>query len=336
MQTLFFYCYRFELLPTISADPHEGSGDSSQKNSVSLSRSVSQPAIFPPRPSQVAKLKSVDKHEDDLDIIHQIIETDETTLPHESAGQITDAHGRSLSLSHINDFSSLPIIPNDKSIHHVLKANYFSAPDFSRLESPPSYECSMGLKQEPSRPLTHESRSSSLGDCQAAAACDHVNEHATFSTFDIRRNSRQNSLSTSLGDIHEQRFEGAPPCDVDVPLHSHPILDLHHTSGGGGGGGLDNILREGMFEDPAPFKNRGRLETILSLRLGHQHGSNGRFSAPGDAKTPTGNLSICSQRKSDNRPCTSACIIIGHIRDQCITVMHSCWPPLICSSKHVP
>lgn len=265
---------RFELLPTISADPHEGGGDSSQKNSSSLSRSVSQPVIFPPRPSQVAKLKSANKHEDDLDIIHQIIETDDTTLPpQESAGQITDAH-RSLSLSHINDFSSLPIIPNDKSIHHVLKANYFSAPDFSRLQSPPSYESSLGLKHETSRPLTHESRSSSLGDCQAA--CDRIDEHAPFSTFDIHRNSRQNSL----GDIHEQSFE-ASHCD-GILRNSHNSLGTQHYPPSNGRG----LLGEGMYEE-SPLK--GRLETILSLRLGPQHhGSNGRFSAPGDVKTPTG------------------------------------------------
>lgn len=281
---------RFEVLPTISADPHEGIGDSSQRNPP-LSRSYSQPAIFPPKRSQIAKLKSVNKPEDDLDIINQIIETDETTLPPESAGQINDAHGRSLSLSHINNFSSLPILPsNDESIHHVLKANYFSAPDFSRLESPPSYESCLGVKQEHcSRPLTHGSRSSSMGDCQAA--CDRVDENINFSSFGNRRSSlhTSHSLSNSLGDIHEQPFE-ANPCDsYSVSQNHHASPCVHHLSSDD----LNNISGESEFELPMKMGN-GRLEAILSLRLDHHqhHGHNGRFPMSGtqDVTTPTGKL----------------------------------------------
>jgi len=195
-----------------------------------------------------------------LDIIHQIIETDETTLPQESAGQMTDPHGRSLSLSHLNNFSSLPIIPNDESMNLVLKATYFSAPDFSRLESPPNYDCSLGIKQEQSRPLTHGSRSSSLGDFQASF---------DESAFESRRNSLLSchSLSNSTGDVHTDHYN-------TEPLYKAP--GGHNICANSEG-----LPGEGMFNDQH-FKvnNKGKLETMLSMR--QDMPSNGRrYTVPG-------------------------------------------------------
>ena len=218
---------------------------------------------------------------------------------------MNDSHGRSLSLTHINNFSSLPIIPSDESIHHVLKETYFSAPDFSRLESPPSYETTLGLKHDHSRPLTHGSRSSSLGDCQAA--CDRVDEEASLSvsrSFNNRRSSllsshslsnsqgELNSLSNSQGDLsNEQIFTEPPVCGpiYKVPPTTHRPC-LHSTSS-------ETVTELTRGEGESPTKlvapgvggASGRLEAILSVRLDSHTTHNGGYSVHGlqDVATPT-------------------------------------------------
>ena len=208
---------RFELLPTISAEPQEG-GDSTCKP-ITLSRSVSQPAIYLPKNSHLARLKSLQrdkhKHEDDLDIIKQIIDTDESVVQ-ESPTQLCESntHERSLSLTHINDFSSgsLPILPNDDSIQHVLRANYSSLPDLPHMDSPLSYENALCMpKQEHNQPLTHESRSSSLGDFQIG-----ITEELSMSeSLSERRRSFHSSNNTSS--------------DTGFNSRDHPIANTSHT-----------------------------------------------------------------------------------------------------------
>lgn len=175
----------------------------------SLSRSASQPVVFP-RKHLDRRLNKLNAggggghqtsggcgtgsgggaggsggeggHEDDLDIIKQIIEKDETL--HDTADQVRQGgggiHFRSQSLSHIpgefSSVSSLPTLHHGESMH-LLHSNYFSAPDFSQLSSPPGYNGmkhggagagDVGPGDSPYHQLTHESRSSSLGDCHAA------------------------------------------------------------------------------------------------------------------------------------------------------------------------
>ncbi len=173
----------------------------------SLSRSASQPVVFPHSKHLDRRLNKLNAggghhtsggcgtgsgggagggeggHEDDLDIIKQIIEKDETL--HDTADQVRQGgggiHFRSQSLSHIpgefSSVSSLPTLHHGESMH-LLHSNYFSAPDFSQLSSPPGYNGmkhsgaggagDMGAGDSPYHQLTHESRSSSLGDCHAA------------------------------------------------------------------------------------------------------------------------------------------------------------------------
>lgn len=173
----------------------------------SLSRSISQPVVFP-RKHLERRLNKINagrhhgsagggatgegggeggsgsgglRHEDDLDIIKQIIEKDETL--HDTADQVRQGgmHFRSQSLSHIpgefSSVSSLPTLHHAESMH-LLHSNYFSAPDFSQLGSPPSFTMKHGAGGGSSgdvtgtdssyHQLTHESRSSSLGDCHTS------------------------------------------------------------------------------------------------------------------------------------------------------------------------
>lgn len=209
----FFDIYRFEVLPTIM-DPqgeHTGGEATGDLRSIlpytikSLSRSVSQPVVFP-RKHLDRRLNKINasrthsgagcsgtgnggtgdgemdgssggsKHEDDLDIIKQIIEKDETL--HDTADQVRQGgmHFRSQSLSHIpgefSSVSSLPTLHHAESLH-LLHSNYFSAPDFSQLNSPPSFNAKHGGSDVTEgdlsyHQLTHESRSSSLGDCHTS------------------------------------------------------------------------------------------------------------------------------------------------------------------------
>lgn len=212
---------RFEVLPTImdpQAEHSSGDAAGSDLRSTlsytlkSLSRSASQPVVFPRKhlDRRLNKLNSggggghhtsggcgtgsgggasggsggEGGHEDDLDIIKQIIEKDETL--HDTPDQVRQGggggiHFRSQSLSHIpgefSSVSSLPTLHHGESMH-LLHSNYFSAPDFSQLSSPPGYNGmkhggaggggDMGAGDSPYHQLTHESRSSSLGDCHAA------------------------------------------------------------------------------------------------------------------------------------------------------------------------
>lgn len=259
---------RFELLPTISADPHEVIGDPSSKG-VNLSRSYSQPAIYLSKNSHHARLKSLQrdkqKHEDDLDIIKQIIEKDES-LDEESAGHLgLNAQGRSLSLSHVNDFSSgsLPILPHEDTIQHVLKANYFSVPNISQMESPPNYENALHMPTtEHNHPLNHGSRSSSVGDFQIAYERDGSNLPISR-TFSEQRPALQHSNSflkdPGFGPqvhpsgpldnyhhhhhLHQQKTNSEqikPPSDFDFLTHRHSSPSTEN---------LTDIPNEIHFED---------------------------------------------------------------------------------------
>lgn len=214
-----YFVRRFEVLPTImdpqaehsTADSAAGDLRSTLPYTIkSLSRSASQPIVFPRKhpDRRLNKLNTAGGgqhtssgcgtgsgggaggssggeggHEDDLDIIKQIIEKDETL--HDTADQVRQGggggiHFRSQSLSHIpgefSSVSSLPTLHHGESMH-LLHSNYFSAPDFSQLSSPPGYNGlkhggagagDMGAGDSPYHQLTHESRSSSLSDCHAA------------------------------------------------------------------------------------------------------------------------------------------------------------------------
>ena len=195
---------------------HSGSDTAADLRSLlphsikSLSRSASQPVVFPRKhlERRLNKLNAsrhqggncggsgggateeggVDggtagggsRHEDDLDIIKQIIDKDETL--HDTADQVRQGgmHFRSQSLSHIpgefSSVSSLPTLSHAESMH-LLHSNYFSAPDFSQLGSPPSFGTKHGGGGGANdvvggdlsyHQLTHESRSSSLGDCHSS------------------------------------------------------------------------------------------------------------------------------------------------------------------------
>lgn len=127
--------------------------------SKTLSRTTSQPSLLLPKLLE-KRLKqltggvgvfvngdSQQKHEDDLDIIKQIIETDESMHMVREPGDEEAASGdgdgsdssvgclRSQSLTHIpSQFScsSLPSLHHAESMH-ILHANYNSAPDFSQF-----------------------------------------------------------------------------------------------------------------------------------------------------------------------------------------------------------
>jgi hypothetical protein len=123
--------------------------------SKALSRSASQPAVFPPNKLLEKRIKQLTKgsglfsggsgslkQEDDLDIIKQIIETDAAmSTTDSSASGCGDVETlRSQSLSHIpgqfpQTAGSLPSLPRAESMH-ILHANYNSAPDFMQFGKP--------------------------------------------------------------------------------------------------------------------------------------------------------------------------------------------------------
>ncbi len=155
------------MLPTIS-DPQDvtskslggltvlGGSDGVAMAVKTLSRSTSQPVVFPPNKLLEKRLKQLtkgagvftpgsnsQKHEDDLDILKQIIETDvamATVLCEDGRGGGggcgMDEEMRSQSLTHIpGQFSyagSLPSLHHAESMH-ILHANYNSAPDFMQF-----------------------------------------------------------------------------------------------------------------------------------------------------------------------------------------------------------
>ena len=189
-------------------DPHDSAMNSGTRMgppNKSLARSISQPAIFPGKfekrnliamriihkkgPTESSGNDSL-RHEDDLDIIKQIIDKDQLTDDC-SAEEDPRMHSRSLSLSHIpraidfsNDIGSMSL----PTLHHaesmcMLHTNYNSAPDCSQLGSPPTYENSIG-KPPPSLPplslhvgtLNNTSCHSSLSDLQSI---DHLGGEST-------------------------------------------------------------------------------------------------------------------------------------------------------------
>lgn len=261
---------------------------------------MSQPAIFLPKNSHLARLKSLQrdkhKHEDDLDIIKQIIDKDES-LDQDSATQLRESNipERTLSLSHINEFSSasLPILPHDDSIQHVLRANYFSVPDLPHMESPPSYETTLCMpKQEHNQPLTHDSRSSSLGDFEMGipegnslsgsynerrASFQSSNNTSSDTGFNSRDHPSSRSQTTvSFSNCHPQqktRSESikSPSPDFDFLTHRHSSSSAEN---------LTDIPNEIHFEDirsPSSLTStaasstslmptsKGKIETILGL-----------------------------------------------------------------------
>ena len=142
------------MLPTIS-DPHDScSGAKSGEERLAmavkaLSRSASQPAVFPPNKLLEKRIKQLtkgsglfaggsgsQKQEDDLDIIKQIIETDVTVSSAESCTGSVETL-RSQSLSHIpgqfpQTAGSLPSLLHTENMH-VMHVNYNSAPDFMQF-----------------------------------------------------------------------------------------------------------------------------------------------------------------------------------------------------------
>lgn len=143
------------MLPTIS-DPHDScSGAKSGEERLAmavkaLSRSASQPAVFPPNKLLEKRIKQLtkgsglfaggsgsQKQEDDLDIIKQIIETDVTvsSAAESCTGSVETL--RSQSLSHIpgqfpQTAGSLPSLLHAENMH-VMHVNYNSAPDFMQF-----------------------------------------------------------------------------------------------------------------------------------------------------------------------------------------------------------
>lgn len=164
--------YRFEVLPTINDSKTQAEGGVATREGAlssvvgkGLCRSASQPAVFPPNRMLEKRLKrlskaatagaggsgstanpfssssssSAQKTEDDLDIIEQIIGTDESMTSVDSGEEATGTSLRSQSLTHLpGQFSqfagSLPSLHHAGSMH-VIHANYNSAPDFMQLEN---------------------------------------------------------------------------------------------------------------------------------------------------------------------------------------------------------
>ena len=270
-----FHTCRFEVLPTIM-DPqaeHESTGDLRPMLPYtirSLSRSASQPVVFSHKhlDRRLNKLStsghhsgsrgaggggtgeggmeagngSGSRHEDDLDIIKQIIEKDESL--HDTADQVRQVgmHLRSQSLSHIpgefSSVSSLPTLHHAESMLH-LHSNYFSAPDFSQLRSPPGYNAMLekhsaggvgtgdGGGDGSYHQLTHESRSSSLGDC-----------HAPLGTVTNQQQSQQLvSQQVDKFSLNEDRrgsnFDSQGMVSSYDGAQSAPLTLSHHSEGFG-------------------------------------------------------------------------------------------------------
>ena len=126
-----------------------------------LCRSASQPAVFPPKLLE-KRLKQLTggvgifsgdgsfKHEDDLDILKQIIETDVSMHIADSRdeeGFLNAGSGNTQSLTHIpgqfSGASSLPSLLHAGSMH-MLHTNYDSAPNFMQFGK----SCTMSFENE--------------------------------------------------------------------------------------------------------------------------------------------------------------------------------------------
>ena len=286
----------------------------------SLSRSVSQPVVFP-RKHLDRRLNKMNasrshggagcggtgnrgtgdggmdgsgggsKHEDDLDIIKQIIEKDETL--HDTADQVRQGgmHFRSQSLSHIpgefSSVSSLPTLHHAESMH-LLHSNYFSAPDFSQLNSPPSFNAKHSGSDVTEgdlsyHQLTHESRSSSLGDCHTSLGSvtnqqttqqlggnqQQLQQMGSFvmnserrgSNFDSQNipsayNSASSNSSAQTGPLslshHGNGFEATPQVSTyDFTRHRDSAHSLAYSESDGNQtpAGYDLITRESSISD---------------------------------------------------------------------------------------
>ena len=254
--------FRFEMSTELSK-----SGDVLTGALKALSRSASQPAVFPSKTLE-KKLKqltggtgvfidgdSQQKHDDDLDIIKQIIETDESMHSgRQSGGEGLKGSGRgggggdegdcvtnlrAQSLTHIpNQFSyagSLPSLHHAESMH-VLHANYNSAPDFTQF-------CKPRLMNSPGQ---HH------GNLLSVAPME----------YDSSESMRHNS-------------------------HGESCRDFSATSGigGNGGGGYGNSLSRGFAQDERMLgtqRPRQSLESVYedqSLTGTSSYGSGGNPQA---------------------------------------------------------
>lgn len=124
---------------------------------------------------------------------------------------------------------------------HLLHSNYFSAPDFSQLSSPPSYngmKHSSGVGDMPGdgyHQLTHESRSSSLGDCHAATptslgAITNQQQQPSQDNFGMsgdRRGSIFDSQNSMPAGGYANTPAGAP---ISLPHHSEGFVSPHVTT----------------------------------------------------------------------------------------------------------
>lgn len=116
-------------------------------------------------------------------MIEQIINKDQS-IEHSPSSLPLQDHLRSHSLTNIpseySDMStSMPVLPHAESIP-VLHSNYYSAPDFSQLRSPPSYDSLTATSSKTSPPLgilSHENRSGSLTDFSSEHLGDQVADY---------------------------------------------------------------------------------------------------------------------------------------------------------------
>ena len=224
-------------MPTIS-DPQDISSSKAQgEDGLAMSvvsklcRSASQPAVFPPRLLE-KRLKQLtggtgvftggegtQKHEDDLDIIKQIIETDISMHSVDPGDdRLPEMENlRTQSLDHIPgqfiSAGSLPSLPHAESMH-VLHANYNSAPDFLLFGKPRASslhpvggggEGSYNAGNKEPGPLTHNSHTRSSLDGYHSPNTNL--SYSPFSgqddlagsrkSFDSQSHSRHNSLFES-------------------------------------------------------------------------------------------------------------------------------------------
>lgn len=238
---------RFDILPALQ---EKGVVPPSR----SLSRSASQPDIFPKLKGKLATKFPAALHStsgshqrDDLDFIQQIINEDRSLDDGLVSLKDSGSQVRSQSLSHIPGFlssASLPVLPHADSIP-ILHSNYNSAPDFSLIRSPPDYDISTAVQKTtpPMATLTHESRSSSMSDFAAEQVADPttpfserrssgfdlhglptpaqstpgacgVNFDLQVSMFDFNSHRRGSAQSTQSSSCHSDAENRTPGLDV--------------------------------------------------------------------------------------------------------------------------
>ena len=206
---------RFDLLPVIR---QEDDDHLSLPTNKSLSRSVSQPVLFPLRNSRQQAMQNL-QEEDDLDLIHSIISRDSLDNSPELASQM-----RSQSLSHIPRElqGSMPVLHHASSMH-VLHETYASNPDFSAaLGSPPPYR-QLSLPQPASQHMEMVTAATADSTMHTLSDADALLPGQAALQFDLpllgQRDSRRDNAgipnSVSFSDLPE---EGLLHLDLPSPL----------------------------------------------------------------------------------------------------------------------